>query len=152
MDLSMTVAIVALVLGTTGPSSVSARNGQSSTAARLGGYIRREIRVTDAAGTKFRGTLIAVREGEIEVRTKSGTRTVDVDSIMRVERRGDSVKDGIGKGVLCGAAYMMLTGASPWGVALGAFDGGWIGVLIDALHRGWTPVYVRGETPSEPRR
>lgn len=142
MDMSMTFVTIALVLGTTGPPREPAQNSQPSHAAFLADYMGHEVRVTDGAGTKFKGTLIAVRDDEIDVLTKAGTRTVNFESIRRIERRGDSVKNGLVKGALCGAAYMMLTGASLWGAAIGAFDGGFIGFLIDALHRGWTPVYV----------
>ena len=110
--------------------------------------------VTDRAGHEMKGQLLNMTDSELNVKTGPVTRTFTPDEVSRVERKGDSLKNGtlIGLGAgLIGAGAIFhsclhsryshctgsaLTGALTW-VALHTA----IGTAIDAAIPGRTRIW-----------
>lgn len=109
----------------------------------------RELRVMDTRGIERFGTLCAVGNGELRLVGAAGEFGVPVSAITRLDRRGDSVKEGLVLGMLWPIVAFALgsgQGASSEqsariGLVLAIPVGAVFGAGIDALNRGWTNEY-----------
>ena len=103
--------------------------------------------VLDDQGAEYRGKLIRVDADELVMRVNATERTFKRDAIRRVQKRGDSLKNGAIIGALTGAGLGALSGAFAGcpdciGVALlsvGIYTA--IGVGLDAAIQGRTLLY-----------
>lgn len=111
------------------------------------------VRVEDRAGVRYEGTVRALPPETFVVEGASGQRTFTADTVARVQRRGDPIRNGtligFGAGFLMGAQFVLgfsdhaepLSSFVMAGGLLGGAGAG-LGALIDALHDGLTTVYV----------
>jgi hypothetical protein len=117
--------------------------------------------VIDVTGTETRGQVMTVDLSTIRLKVNGTERQWEEAAVYRLERRGDSVKDGARRGVIAGAVVGAVLGAiagatwansgsgsTPIGGALGvglvgAGLGLGIGVGMDALIQGRTLIYYR---------
>ena len=115
--------------------------------------------VTDVSGTETRGRVMKVDLSTIRLKVDNTEREWEQAAVYRLERRGDSVKDGARRGVITGAVVGAILGAiagatwansgsgsTPIGGALGvglvgAGLGLGIGIGMDALIHGRTLIY-----------
>ncbi len=113
-------------------------------------HVGEQVRIRDVNGNERRGTLRGLRDGKLQLFTVTGGEiTYSFDDIGRIDRRGDSLTNGLVIGALWPAVSLALGGAQgldstdglvyqvPISIAMGAL----IGAGIDALHVGWTNVY-----------
>lgn len=114
-----------------------------------------EVRVTTLSGDTATGLLASIDAAAVTLTTESGTRAVASADVVRLDRRGDSNRDGFVKGVLVAIPWSLLAlqgyddkGAWARDSALGALLFGGIGAGIDALRTGWTTVYDAHASPS----
>jgi hypothetical protein len=126
---------------------VSAFAGQQPAAPVVG----EEVFVTHTgSGQPVRGRLIELSPNSLAMLVDGRRVEVPIDEVLRIDARGDSVKDGA------------IIGAAVWG-GLTAFScaaiedaeycvtamvintgiGALIGAGIDALHKGRTPIYIK---------
>jgi hypothetical protein len=110
-----------------------------------------EVYVTDHEGRVTRGRLIELDRHRLALTTSEGPRSFTVNDVRKIERRGDSLKNGAIIGALVGIlpAILSLQGSSGdlsagetalWvlgGVAVYSA----LGVAVDALIVGRTTVY-----------
>jgi hypothetical protein len=109
----------------------------------------RELRIMDTRGVERFGTLCAVGSGELRLVGAAGEFGVPLSGITRLDRRGDSVKEGLVLGMLWPLAAFALGGGqgasserSAWiGLVAAIPIGAVFGAGIDALNRGWTNEY-----------
>ena len=117
--------------------------------------------VLDVKGAETRGQVLKVDLSTIRLKVNETERQWNEAAVYRLERRGDSVKDGARRGVITGAIVGAVLGAiagatwansgsgsTPIGGALGlglvgAGLGLGIGVGMDALIQGRTLIYYR---------
>jgi len=118
-----------------------------------------KVQVLERSGRLYEGVVTGLDESALTV-FAGESRTIAADELLRVERNGDSVRDGIVIGTLVGTVggVIVLLGSrgesdealaaqgcgnckSPEIVALAAAEGALIGWLSDALHKGRTPLY-----------
>ena len=114
--------------------------------------------VTDDTGTETRGRVVAVEPSALRLMVNGVEREWSAASIQRLERRGDSVKNGTIAGLVTGGAFgtFVLVAAAPYVrdrelLILLAFmgTGTAIGAGTDALIPGRTLIYrqpARGVT------
>src|SRR4051794_24523844 len=101
------------------------------------------------AADPIRGQLSRIDAATLTLLVDGQPRDIPFDHILRIDARGDSVKDGalIGAGVMVVLTILAggLDSEGPkgplffWGAAYGALAG----AGIDALHVGRTPIYKR---------
>ena len=119
------------------------------------------VYLTDMTNNQIRGRLAWMDASMLRLTVNGTEREWPATAVWRLERRGDSVKDGARRGVLTGAVVGGVLGAiagatwansgsgsTPLGGALGlgmvgAGLGLGIGITIDAVVQGRTPVYQR---------
>lgn len=106
---------------------------------------RAAVFVLDDTGVEHRGRFVRADDHDMVILVNGDERRFKRDTIVRIDRQGDSLKNGAIIGVLIGA---------PIGVVGSLFTGnigpflastlGWmsIGIGLDAAHRGRTPVYT----------
>lgn len=109
----------------------------------------KEVRVTTDAGERTTGVLQSANQEAFTLLTPKGTVALSPVSVRKIERPGDSVRNGFTIGVIAGLAYGgVMTAifddettnkAAAFAVGAGLF--GLVGAGIDALHKGWTTVY-----------
>ncbi len=111
--------------------------------------------VADDGGGNVRGRLIGASDSILELETRSGRRRFDMTSVSRVERSGDSIVNGVLKGmgiasVWCTLACEANSQGSPRGSAyIGRVAlGGLIGGAIDRRFNTSRPVYRRRPAPA----
>jgi hypothetical protein len=137
-----------LVAGLCGPT-VAMAQGTPAAADGWEQSVGTELRVTDGQGRVGKGHLRAITADQLLVVVDGAEVAMPRSTITRIERRGDSLKNGF----LIGA----LLGAVPAAFAVGEVEGngaqvavavvagmgvyGLIGAGIDAMHSGWTTVY-----------
>jgi hypothetical protein len=135
------------------PTAQRARGGDPGLGVNLEPLIGREVRVIDAKGIERRGRLRAAGAVELRLIVPAGEVAVPYSDIKQMDRR-DSLTNGVVIGMLWPAITLPLGGAqgldstdSLWAqIPLAMLVGGAIGAGIDALIKGWTPVY-RSESP-----
>lgn len=139
------------------PAPASAQNDFSSIATTVA--VGDTVFVTDGTGNVTRGTLTNVTASALRLTVQGSGREWPSAAVYRLERRGDSVKDGARRGAIAGAITGAVLGAiagatwansgngsTPLGGALGlglvgTGLGVGIGVGLDALIQGRTLVY-----------
>jgi hypothetical protein len=116
---------------------------------RLRTALLKEVRVTNTNGERLTGVLQSAGHEAVTLLTANGTVVLQPTAVRKIERPGDSVKNGFLIGALAGIAYGAVmysifgeeteSPAAAFVVGTGMF--GLIGAGIDALHKGWTTVY-----------
>ena len=117
-------------------------------------FIGREVRIIDAQGIEWRGRLSAAGAGELRLLVPAGEVAVAYTNVKRLDRRGDSVKEGLLIGMLwpivmlpLGAGQGFDSEREAWAaLPLGVAMMGAIGAGVDALNKGWTTLY-RADRP-----
>jgi hypothetical protein len=153
-----------LVAGLCGPTVATAQD----TPAAADGWAQNvgtELRVTDRQGRVGKGRLRAITADELLLVVDGAEVALPRSTITRIERRGDSLKNGFLIGALVGAPLAALSageveaGGGSVGalVVLGIGVYGLMGMGIDAMHTGWTTVYrapaaTTGSSARAPRR
>ncbi len=123
--------------------------------ARIRTALLKEVRLTDSAGQRRSGVLDSIDASELTLLTGDGTVTVPLTAVRRLDRRGDSLWNGILIGASVGVLAVSVTaGEARVGganvAAYSAFGVGFyalIGAGIDALNNGWTTL-----SKEEPRK
>lgn len=137
-------------------------------AARLADVAQRvdtgdRVDVIGTSGEAFPGRLVRVTADEIVVEDRSGNaRTFTASSIQRIDRRGDSLRNGMRRGAIVGGVIGAALGAGfsgefratdlLSGAALFGGTGLLVGLYADAVHVGATPVYVAPPTGGQGAR
>lgn len=146
----------ALAVSAAGTVSAQAVPAQESWAPGIGG----EVRITDTGGRRSVGQFQGLDGDTLRLLVAEQEVMVRRDVITRVERRGDSLRNGF----LVGAAIGLVPAAVVLGeveagggdvaaaIVIGSGFYGLIGMGIDALHRGWTTVYEREAAPASTRK
>ena len=108
--------------------------------------------VTDRSGREITGSLARLSDSAVTLVANGVERDVALTDVGRIEKRGDSLKNGalIGAGVMaapvllwlgsgCDRGCGTLIGAAVFNAGLGAF----VGALIDRAHEGRTSLFNR---------
>ncbi len=110
--------------------------------------------LADDGGGSVRGRLIGASDSILELETRSGRKRFDMTSVARVERSGDSIVNGVLRGmgvasVWCTLACEANSKGSPRGSAyIGRVAlGGLIGGAIDRRFNTSRPIYRRRPAP-----
>jgi hypothetical protein len=137
-----------LVLGLLLPATAQAQGGYSKAPPSPG----EEVIVTQStSGVELRGRIVELSKTNLAILV-NGTRVdVQIDNVLRIDARTDSVKNGalIGGGVFFGMAalscalYYDDAGQCAGGIALNTLFGTLAGAGIDALIRGRTTIYSK---------
>jgi uncharacterized protein YcfJ len=154
----MRVFVITCVLMVAAVGAVSAQEpgAQASWAPEIGG----EIRVTARDGVKTRGRFRSLDADRVRLLVADQETEIARDDITRIERRGDSIKNGFIIGAVIGILPAALASTQFEGggdaVAVGIVAGmgiyGLIGAGIDAAHKGWTTVYKAESQAKSARR
>jgi hypothetical protein len=114
------------------------------------------VYVTDALGRETKGRLVNWTGSQIVLQTEGGERVFKPGEAVRLDLRGDSLKNGALIGLTVGVVMGALAGAGcdcgGGDVAIMLFSGGiytLMGVGIDALVPGRTPMWNAGQ-PAQP--
>lgn len=109
------------------------------------------VRVRMADGSTRTGRFLSLDADKLSLEEERGSSSIDLRSVSTISRRGDSLKNGMLLGLLGGAGLGGVAGAVSHtktgevqtleGVVAGATYGLVIGLLADALHKGWTTSY-----------
>jgi hypothetical protein len=150
-------SVCSLVLSV--PTNAAAQESFASVRNRIA--LGDTVFVLDVTGTETRGLVMNVDLSTIRLKVNDTEREWQETAVYRLERRGDSVRDGARRGVITGAIVGAVLGAiagATWansgsgstpiggafGVGLvGAGLGLGIGVGMDALIQGRTLIYYR---------
>jgi len=110
------------------------------------------VYVTDALGRETKGKLLSWTGSEIVLETGDGSRTYKPGEAVRMDLRGDSLKNGaliglgigLAMGALAGAACLDCGGGrvAIFATSVGVYT--FIGVGVDALVPGRTPLWNAG--------
>jgi hypothetical protein len=111
--------------------------------------IAAEVIVTQSAsGDELRGRLVELSATTLAILVNGKRIDLPIESVLRIDVRGDSVKDGAAIGAallgglsLIGCAEMRTTQQCVTAVILDTGFGALIGAGIDALHQGRTTIY-----------
>jgi len=111
--------------------------------------VGQEVRITEASGPIREGILRAVTTESVRAEGAGGREfSVATGSVKLVERRGDSLKNGIVTGALIGLGMSVLSlqgydsgGKAAAGIGAGMAISMLVGARIDAGKVGWTRVY-----------
>ena len=123
----------------------AARAGQQSAA------VAEEVFVTHTgSGQIVRGRLIELSPSSLAMLVDGRRVDVPIEDVLRIDARGDSVKDGaiIGAGVMVGLTGLSCAAVDDASYCVTALIvntgmGALIGAGIDALHKGKTPIYIK---------
>jgi len=112
------------------------------------------IFVVDGKGVEHRGWFLRADDVDLVMLMNDNEQLFKRDSIVRIDRQGDSLKNGAIIGALIGAPLGVI--GSLFAGNIGPFlaaTGGWmgIGIGLDALHQGRTPVYSGVTTSTTPQ-
>ena len=129
---------------------------QATWAPDIGG----EVRVTRRDGVKTTGQFRSLDAETVRLLVADQETAVSRDDITRIERRGDSIKNGflIGAAVGLIPSALVLSEVEAGGgdvaaaLVIGVGVYGLIGAGIDALHKGWTTVYEANHPSKSARR
>jgi hypothetical protein len=148
--LALTAALVATTNSrlVEAPGAPAVRNQPVSTG--LATYVAGDVRVRDTAGRTLDGAIASLHDGQLDLLTRDGLRALPLESVVRIERRGDSLKNGFAIGAIVGGVLAFAScaecgdiGFRVFATAMSAPLYGLMGAGIDALYDGWTPLYVR---------
>lgn len=139
-----TILVLALLLALVLPSKGNAQPRQE------------EVIVThSASGTEVRGRLLDLSRTTLAMLVDGNRVEVPIDSVLRIDTRGDSVRNGalIGGGVFLGLATIACAtgfsdeaGSCAAGIIFNTLFGSLAGAGIDALYRGRTNIYSKPAT------
>jgi uncharacterized protein YfiM (DUF2279 family) len=143
---------LALLLGA---APAAGQPGTDSPSVNFDRLMGRELRIMDTRGIERFGTLCAAGNGELRLVGAAGEFAVPVSGIKRLDRRGDSVKEGVVLGMLWPVvAFALGSGQGARsereariGLVLSIPIGAAFGAGIDALNKGWTNEY-RADRPA----
>jgi broad specificity phosphatase PhoE len=118
------------------------------------------IFVLDKQGAEHRGRFLRFDDQELVMLVGTDERRFRREVITRIDRRGDSLKNGAIVGAIVGASLGVLSGvlggadAAQWIAAIGLNTGVYtaIGTGLDAAVQGRTPVYRDWPTAPVPQR
>ena len=126
------------------------------------------IYVTDDAGKQTEGKLLRLEPESVVLLVEGSERRFDVAHVRRIDRRGDSLKNGAWIGAAVGVVFGTITagisdcpgdapGGDCTGFRIGTFAGALaiytaIGVGVDALIPGRTRVFDAGRSTAAVRR
>jgi hypothetical protein len=117
----------------------------------------RQVWVTQSgSGEVVHGRILDLSEDTVALMTGDHARVeLPIDRVLRIEVRGDSVKNGaaIGAAVMGGLGLLTCAeyhngGACAVGVTLNTILGGFIGAGIDAMNPGRTTIYSKPAAPA----
>jgi hypothetical protein len=120
----------------------------------------KQIWITQAdSGEVLQGRLVELSSASLALLTRDNQRIeIPMDRVLRIETRGDSLKNGaaIGAAILGG---LVLASCTSWGgggqcVAAAAVDAGLgalVGAGVDAMNGGRTAIYKRAAASPAPR-
>jgi len=140
------VAMGVVLAGLFLPRTVAAQTGVQSTKAKS----YPSVYVTDAKGSETKGKLISWTASEIVLQTDAGSRTYKPGEAVRLDLRGDSVKNGAVIGLISGVAMGALASAGcdcdarPVIFVMSAGIYTLVGAGIDALIPGRTQLWSAG--------
>ena len=103
-----------------------------------------EVRVTDEGGNQVSGRIRGLTADSLTI----GDRVFTTSQVAKIERRGDKLWNGLLIGAAVGVFLPLLPSEACFNqsragcVASGIETGALLGLLVDALHRGYTTVYV----------
>jgi hypothetical protein len=112
-------------------------------------YVAGDVRISESGGTTIEGALASIQDGKLAVLTQSGTQTIALDGVTKIERRGDSLKTGFIAGAITGIVLGAIAcpecggGWRLYETVVSATMFGFAGAGIDAMYTGWTTVYER---------
>ena len=137
------VLVVAFLAAFAGLASA----GQKPASPRAG----EEIIVTQSAsGDVLQGRLVELSPTTMALLVKGQRVDVPIENVLRIDIRGDSLKNGaiIGGAILGGLTGLACAELDSSGECAGAllFNTGFgvlAGIGIDALHKGRTPIYIK---------
>lgn len=117
-----------------------------------GAAIGEEVLVTHTgSGQPVRGRLIELSPNTLAMLVDGRRVEVPIEDVLRIDIRGDSVKDGaiIGAGVMIGLTGLSCAEINDANYCVTALIfntgiGALVGAGIDALHKGRTPIYIKG--------
>ena len=151
----LTTACV-LMAAAVATASAQAPDTQTSWEPDIGG----EIRVTGDSGQRTVGQFRSIDADTVRLLVADSEVAVDRSRILRMERRGDSLRNGFIIGAVVGILPAVLAsgeieaGGGNQAVAVMAGIGfyGLVGAGIDATRKGWTSVYEAKVPPTNTRR
>ena len=128
-------------------AAAPARAGQLPSAPRTG----EEVIVTQSAsGVELRGRLVELSPTTLALLVNGQRVDVPIGDVLRIDIRGDSLKNGaiIGAAVMGGLTGLACAelGDAPSCATAVVFNtglGALAGMGVDALHKGRTPIYVK---------
>lgn len=140
----MRPALVAFVLLVAGPVA----------AQELPPDVRR-VFVLSSAGDEIRGHLLKLGPDSATLLVQGARRELSLDSILRIETEGDSIKNGAFIGAGIGVVAGLLSAADVGGARIpfalfSAAVWGLMGAGVDALIPGRTVIYRRSSSASTP--
>jgi hypothetical protein len=114
-----------------------------------------EVVVRADGGGSIRGRLVGLVDDELELATRGGPRWIRLPRVVRVTQPGDSIVDGVLRGMGTATTLCILTcertadGSVRAGGFLGRLAiGGAIGGLLDRAHNGRRTIYQRRPPPT----
>ena len=112
-----------------------------------------DVFVTHAgSGEVLRGRLLELSPTSLAMLVNGQRVDVPLDDVLRIDARGDSVKDGaiIGAAVMAGLSGLGCAAVDEarycvTSLVVNTGIGALVGAGIDALHKGRTPIYIKPE-------
>lgn len=102
------------------------------------------LHVLDTSGKEWTGPLVEVTDQSIVLTVQGARRSIDRATVRRVEKDGDSVRNGAVTGAAVGSGIGLISGCRE-GIAVcvvgGALIYGGIGILVDFFKKGRTRLY-----------
>ena len=113
--------------------------------------VAEDVIVTQSAsGEELRGRLLDLSPESLAILVDGRRVDLPIDTVLRIDARTDSVKDGaiIGAGVMIGLTGLSCAAVDDAGYCVTALIfntgiGALVGAGIDALHKGKTPIYIK---------
>lgn len=102
------------------------------------------IYVTQASGREIKGKLATLTDEAVTITVKNSTRTFAANEVVRIERRGDSLDNGVVAGLIVAAVclFTCAQGVSSGGqLAKVAVVNGLFAVALDAVQIGRTRIW-----------
>jgi hypothetical protein len=119
---------------------------------RLAGPV---VYVRDMAGVEVKGKLLQITDSSVVLLIDGVTREISQPQIARIDRRGDSLKEGATIGAILGAIGYAVVAREYGSSGLAALPGailfyGAMGAGVDAMITLRTPLYRGPSTPASP--
>jgi len=138
------VAVVAVLLAL----PVPAWAGQAPAAAKAGEAV---IVTQSSSGQELQGRLLELSSSSMAMLVNGQRVELPIEQVLRIDIRGDSLKNGaiIGGAVMAGLSGLacgipeVKAAECVAAVAYNTGFGALLGAGIDALHKGRTPIYIK---------